>query len=70
MASPPKSISLIHRNDPGWIIQLWLAIHGGDPAPNIHVSQEQIARAASDAIKALAQHIDPAKAAKINAALH
>ena len=67
MASPPKHLSFIHRNDPGWIIQLWLAIHHGDPAPEVQVGHDKIAQAATEAIKALAQHIDPAKAKAVTA---
>ena len=29
---------LAHQLDPVWIIALWKAIHGGDPAPNEHVT--------------------------------
>ena len=62
-----KPIVAIHRNDPAWIIALWLAIHGGDPAPQVSVEK---ARALSaDIIRALAAHLDPAKAKAVTAAL-
>jgi hypothetical protein len=44
MSKSPK-ILLAHVNDAEWIIALWLAIHGGDPAPE---------RVAAQAIAALA----------------
>jgi len=42
------NLYLAHERDAAWIIALWLAIHGGDPAP------EQIA---AQAIAALAQYV-------------
>lgn len=62
-----KPIVAIHRNDPAWIIALWLAIHGGDPAPEISVEK---ARALSaDVIRSLAANLDPAKGKAVVAAL-
>ena len=26
-------VELAHALDPGWLLELWLAIHGGDPGP-------------------------------------
>lgn len=43
------SIYLAHELDAAWIIALWLAIHGGDPAPEIIAAQ---------AIAALAQYVN------------
>ena len=62
-----KPIVAIHRNDPEWIIALWLAIHGGDPAP--HLSAQATERAATDAIRALSAHLGAAQAKAVNAAL-
>jgi hypothetical protein len=31
--------TLAHEVDAGWIMALWLAIHGGDPAPNVIAGQ-------------------------------
>ncbi len=62
-----KPIVAIHRNDPAWIIALWLAIHGGDPGPEISVEK---ARAASaEIIRALAAQLDSAKAKAVTTAL-
>jgi hypothetical protein len=47
-----KPIVGIHKNDPEWIIALWIAIHGGDPAPEISAQKAQLA--ATEAIRALA----------------
>jgi hypothetical protein len=47
MSSRP--IYLAHELDAAWIIALWLAIHGGDPAPEIIAAQ---------AIAALAQYVN------------
>lgn len=62
-----KPIIAIHRNDPAWIIALWLAIHGGDPAPEI--SAERARALSADIIRALAGHLDAAKAKAVTAAL-
>lgn len=42
-------IYLAHELDAAWIIALWLAIHGGDPAPDVIAAQ---------AIAALAQYVN------------
>jgi len=62
-----KPITAIHRNDPEWIIALWLAIHHGDPAPLISEAKAQAA--AAEAIRALANVLGAAKAKAVNAAL-
>ena len=31
-----------HQLDPAWIIALWLAIHGGDPAPEGVIGKEVV----------------------------
>ena len=66
-----RPITAIHANDPAWIIALWLAIHGGDPAPDQHgnISADKLKFAASGAIRALAAHLDPAQAKAVVTAL-
>lgn len=44
-----RPIYLAHELDAAWIIALWLAIHGGDPAPEVIAAQ---------AIAALAQYVN------------
>ena len=46
---PIRPIYLAHELDAAWIIALWLAIHGGDPAPEVIAAQ---------AIAALAQYVN------------
>ena len=58
----------IHVQDIEWIIALWFAIHGGDPAPN-QLSPAQVQMAATGLIRAAAAHLDPAKAKAVTAAL-
>lgn len=36
---PPHEYVLAHELDAAWIIALWLAIHGGDPAPEAIAAQ-------------------------------
>jgi hypothetical protein len=62
-----KPIIGIHRNDPEWIIALWLAIHGGDPAPEISSQKAQLA--AAEAIRALAGHLSAPQQKAVVAAL-
>jgi hypothetical protein len=62
-----KPITAIHRNDPQWIIALWLAIHGGDPAPEI--SLDKARTLSTDIIRALAVNLDAGKAKAVTAAL-
>jgi hypothetical protein len=63
-----QAIVAIHRNDPQWIIALWLAIHGGDPAPE-HISERQVGDIAVNAIRSLAGYLPPTKAKAVTAAL-
>ena len=44
-----RPIYLAHELDAAWIIALWIAIHGGDPAPEVVAAQ---------AIAALAQYVN------------
>ena len=62
-----RQLTAIHANDPEWIIRLWIAIHGGDPAP-LH-DQGAISKASTGIIKALIPHLDPAKQKAVTAAL-
>jgi hypothetical protein len=62
-----KPIVAIHQKDPEWIIALWLAIHGGDPAPEISAQKAQLA--ASQAIKALATRLPAAQQKAVVSAL-
>jgi hypothetical protein len=64
-----KPIVGIHKNDPEWIIALWLAIHGGDPAPEISAQKAELA--ATQAIRALAGRLGPSQQkAVVNALSH
>jgi hypothetical protein len=64
-----KPIVGIHKNDPEWIIALWLAIHGGDPAPEISAQKAQLA--ATEAIRALAGRLNaPQQKAVVSALGH
>ncbi|PXA86827.1 hypothetical protein DMC18_21555 [Caulobacter sp. D5] len=60
-----RPIVLAHANDPHWIIELWLKIHGGDPAPDVRV----VNKATIDIVKALVPHLDAAKQKAVLAAL-
>lgn len=62
-----KPIVGIHKNDPEWIIALWLAIHGGDPGPEINSQKAQ--QVAGEAIRALAARLAPAQQKAVVAAL-
>jgi hypothetical protein len=44
-----RPLYLAHELDAAWIIALWLAIHGGDPSPEVVAAQ---------AIAALAQYVN------------
>jgi hypothetical protein len=68
MAPANKPIVAIHKNDPHWIISLWLAIHGGDPAPEV-ISERQVDVTAISAIRALAAYLPAAKAKAVAEAL-
>ncbi|HEX2816337.1 MAG TPA: hypothetical protein VHN39_08085 [Phenylobacterium sp.] len=63
-----KPIVGIHKNDPEWIIALWLAIHGGDGGPEISTQKAQLA--AAEAIRALAGHLGASQQKAVIAALH
>jgi hypothetical protein len=63
-----RQIVGIHVRDIEWIISLWFAIHGGDPAPE-HLSPSQVQTAAVGLIRAAAAHLDPVKAKAVTAAL-
>ena len=63
-----RQIVGIHVKDIEWIIALWFAIHGGDPAPE-HLSPAQVRTAAAGLIRAAAAHLEPAKAKAVTAAL-
>jgi hypothetical protein len=67
MAIKRRRITAVHAKDPAWIIALWIAIHGGDPAPEI--SAEKANKAATGIIRALTAHLDPAAAKAVVAAL-
>jgi hypothetical protein len=67
MAFKRKPITAVHAKDPAWIIALWIAIHGGDPAPKI--SAKKANKAAMVIIRALTAHLDPAAAKAVVAAL-
>ena len=62
-----KPIVGIHKNDPQWIIALWLAIHGGDGGPEISAQKAQLA--AADAIRALSSHLSAPQQKAVVAAL-
>jgi len=53
-----KPIVGIHRNDPEWIIALWLAIHGGDPARK---SRPEGRTGGQEAIRALSGRLAPSQ---------
>jgi len=63
-----KPIVATHKKDIEWIISLWLAIHGGDPVPEISAAKaEQIA---AEVIRGLSARLPPAKQKAVVAALH
>lgn len=66
MASPPR---FVHQNSVEWIIELWLAKHGGDPAPDTVIPKAETARAAKQIIRKLAAHLDDENEKEIIAAL-
>jgi hypothetical protein len=38
-----KNIQVAHQLDAGWIVALWLAIHGGDPPPeNVRIDDRTV----------------------------
>lgn len=58
-----RHLVLAHELDAAWIIALWLAIHGGDPAP-IEISQTQAEAVSASIVAALS----PAQGGYIGAA--
>ena len=63
-----RPIVATHKKDIEWIISLWLAIHGGDPAPEISAAKaEQIA---AEVIRSLATRLPAAQQKAVVAALH
>jgi hypothetical protein len=59
MASAIKDIRLTHERDAAWLIALYLAIHGGDPAPKEGVVAHELQQgAALSAIAALSEALD------------
>jgi len=65
-----KRITAIHTKDPAWIIALYLAIYGGDPARGGYISAENANKAATAMIRALAAHLnDPVQAKAVAAAV-
>ena len=51
MAIKRRPVTAVNAKDPAWIIALWIAIHGGDPAPEI--SAKKANEAAMAIIRAL-----------------
>jgi hypothetical protein len=66
-----KPIVATHVKDIEWIISLWFAIHGGDPAPEVRgeLTAKQAQLAAAGLIRAAAVHLDPAHAKAVTAAM-
>lgn len=69
MAIKPKSINAIHVKDIGWLIALYLAIHGGRPGQEGHISAKEVNKTATAMIRALAAHLDPVTAKAVAAAV-
>jgi hypothetical protein len=63
-----KQIVATHIRDIEWIISLWLAIHGGDPAQNV-ISEAEAAKAAAGLIRAAAAHLPAVQQKAVVAAL-
>lgn len=63
-----KPIVGIHKKDIEWIISLWIAIHGGDPAPEISPQKAELA--ATEVILGLAARLSPARQKAVQTALH
>ena len=60
-----RPLVFTHKNDPQWIIELWLKIHGGDPVPEVR----QVGKTTAEIIRALAPHLDAGKEKAVLAAL-
>jgi len=60
MNTEVKDIRLAHERDAAWLIALYLAVHGGDPAPKegTVVAHDQQLGAALAAIAALSEALD------------
>ncbi|HEY2294501.1 MAG TPA: hypothetical protein VGM86_27700 [Thermoanaerobaculia bacterium] len=60
MSTEVKNIRLTHERDAAWLIALYLAVHGGDPAPKegTVVAHDQQLGAALAAIAALSEALD------------
>jgi hypothetical protein len=60
MITEAKGIRLTHERDAAWLVALYLAIHGGDPAPKegTVVAHDQQQGAALGAIAALSEALD------------
>jgi hypothetical protein len=60
MITEAKELRLTHERDAAWLIALYLAVHGGDPAPKEGevVAHAQQQGAALGAIAALAEGLD------------
>lgn len=65
----PKNIVATHVKDIEWIISLWFAIHGGDPAPHEVLTQTEVEKAAVGMIRAIASHLPAERAKAVVAAL-
>jgi hypothetical protein len=63
-----KPIVATHKKDIEWIISLWLAIHGGDPAPEVSAQRAEVA--ATEVIRGLAARLPAARARAVEAALN
>ena len=54
---PPKKIVATHVKDIEWILSLYFAVHGGDPAPHEVLTAADVERAAVGMIRAVAAHL-------------
>jgi hypothetical protein len=52
-------VALAHELDPGWLLELWLAIHGGDPGPQqVRLKEaEELMERATSIVRELAKSI-------------
>ncbi len=66
---PPKNIVATHVKDIEWIISLWFAIHGGDPAPKEVLTAAEAQKATAGMIRAAAVHLPAAQQKAVVAAL-
>jgi hypothetical protein len=66
---PPKKIVATHIKDIEWIISLWFAVHGGDPAPHEVLTATEVERAAVGMIRAVAGHLPASQQKAVVAAL-